>query len=101
MKVPTSIGDRLIWSAALSFGVAVCSTLFVPSATASRCCPPGPSHCCVPGRSQVVFAPTQEVSEDYSLSLTYLDPGYVLTRVLVPLIYACLIIRIIWLIQWR
>lgn len=103
MKVSSSLRDRLIWSAAISFGVAISSTLVVPPfvspAAASYCCLPRQSHCCLPGRSQVVFTPTQEVSEDYSLSLNYIDPGYVLTRVLVPIIYASLIIYIAGLIQ--
>jgi len=91
MNIPPTIRDRLVWGAAVSLIVTTSSPLFVRPAKAS--------HCCYYDRSHVVIAPTQEVSEEYVLRLSAIDPGYVFFKVLVPVIYASLILRVIWLIQ--
>lgn len=91
MNIPSTIRDRLIWGAAISLIIMLSSPPLVRSAAASRCC--------YYDRSQILFTPTQEVSDDYVLTLSAIDPGYLFFRVLVPVIYASLILRIIWLIQ--
>lgn len=83
--------DRRLWGAALSLGIMLSGIAATEPAAAY--------HCCRYDRSEVLFAPAPPASEDATLSWSYIDPIYILTRVLIPIIYACLIIRIIWLIQ--
>lgn len=97
MRGTASMRDRLIWGATISLGMAVTSPLSAPSANASQCCY-APPQCCY-DRPEVVIAPAPAVSEEATWYLSDIDPEYVLNRVLIPLIYAILILRIVWLIQ--
>lgn len=95
MKVSASRRDRLIGK--LIWGAAISCSVMMSGAFTTR--PADANPCCRYDRSEVLFAPPPPASEDYTLSLASIDPSYVLTKVLVPIIYASLILRIIWLIQ--
>lgn len=99
MSVPASTCDRLIWGAAISLGVALSGTFSVRPAAASGCCHT-PPQCCYPPPADVI-APVPPPVEEETLNLAAIDPEYVLTKVLIPVIYACLILRIAWLIQQK
>lgn len=91
MRVPVSRRDRRLWGAALSLGILLSGIATTKPAAAY--------YCCRYDRAEVLFAPAPAVSEDAALSWSYIDPNYILTRILIPIIYASLIIRVIWLIQ--
>lgn len=93
--------DRRIWGAAISLSLVISGTLGVQPATASRCCSPPPPCCYYDHAAEVILPAAPSVTEDATVSWAYIDTGYVFTKVLVPIIYAILILRILWLIQLK
>jgi hypothetical protein len=103
MRASVSTCDRLLWKLIwriiwrLIWGTAISFSVTVAGGWTTR---PADSHpCCYYDRPEIQFAPPPPDSEDYVLSLAAIDPEYLLTKVLIPIIYASLIIWIIWSIQ--